>query len=242
MKVYAHRGSSLIWPENTMFAFNRAHEHGATGFETDLRLSRDGEIVLAHDGELRRFGHPGQMVSQMTAGELGQLEIPSPDGTCRDRLTTLRRLLDVYPEHDYIFDCKISDEALFITLRELLSDLNLHKRIWFLTWSARADAHVRKHFPDCAYFPRARRTLIWGWASLVRVGRLFEPANKVLSLPAYHRGMPVITPAQIASIKRRGKVFVGYLVNSEREFGHCLACGVEIILTDRPDLVAERSA
>ncbi|RMF61913.1 MAG: glycerophosphodiester phosphodiesterase, partial [Calditrichaeota bacterium] len=80
MKIYAHRGSSTLWPENTLLAFEKAHESGATGFETDLRLSADGVIVLSHDDNLRRFGHPDKTVSRLAASEIEQIVIPSPDG------------------------------------------------------------------------------------------------------------------------------------------------------------------
>lgn len=49
MFIYAHRGSSVIHPENTLEAFAAAIKEGADGIETDLRLTADEEIVLCHD-------------------------------------------------------------------------------------------------------------------------------------------------------------------------------------------------
>ncbi|MCI6039039.1 MAG: glycerophosphodiester phosphodiesterase, partial [Clostridiales bacterium] len=49
MKVYAHRGASAQYPENTMLAFEKAVEMGVDGIETDVHLSRDGQLVLCHD-------------------------------------------------------------------------------------------------------------------------------------------------------------------------------------------------
>ena len=50
---FAHRGASAHAPENTLEAFALALRLGATGLETDAWLTRDGEIVLVHDGEIR---------------------------------------------------------------------------------------------------------------------------------------------------------------------------------------------
>lgn len=50
----AHRGASGDAPENTMAAIRLAYELGAEGYETDLHMTRDGEIVLLHDADIRR--------------------------------------------------------------------------------------------------------------------------------------------------------------------------------------------
>jgi len=239
MKIIAHRGSKLIWPENTMLAFDLAHEAGADGFETDLRLSGDGQIILCHDDNLARFGLADITCSALTVKQATQVAIPSIDRTHEDRIITLEELLRKYPDKHYIFDCKISDRELFVKLKALLEDLRFHDRIWFLTWSAEADAYVEAFFPGYAYFPRERQTFIWGMMSILGLGTGFEPDNSVLALPAYYHGMPVFKPAQVQSIQQRGMRFVGYLVNDRRAYLRCLACGVDTVLTDRPDLIAQ---
>lgn len=238
MKIFAHRGSSLVWPENTMLAFDNAHKAGATGFETDLRLSKDGEIILSHDDNLARFGQPDKKISELTEKEIGTLESCSSDGQFRDKLISLKSLLKKHQEKDYIFDCKISDELLFVKLKELISDLKLHDRFWFLNWSKTGDRHVKNYFPQHESFPQVARTTIWGWLSIFGLGRLFEPKNRLLALPVRYHKVLVFSEKQLVSIAGRDKTFVGYLVNSEKDFEKCKEMGVEIVLTDRPDLIA----
>jgi len=239
MRIFAHRGSSLLWPENTMLAFDNAHAAGATGFETDIRLSKDEVIVLSHDDRLQRFGYPDKRIRELTADELGQIDIPSPDRTLRSPLITLETLLCAYPDKDYIFDCKISDEQLFQKLRALLSRLSFHDRIWFLTWSPQGDRLVERYFPGYKYFPRFGRSTFWGYVTLMGLGRLLEPKHDLLALPPYSFNLPIFTPKHVASMQRRGKTFLGYLVNTERDFKRCRSCGVSAILTDRPDIMNE---
>ena len=53
--TFAHRGAGgSEAPENSLAAFRRALARGATGLESDARLSADGEVVLVHDRALRR--------------------------------------------------------------------------------------------------------------------------------------------------------------------------------------------
>lgn len=51
---FAHRGARANAPENTLEAFRLAQRLGATGIESDVWLTRDGEAVLDHDGVVRR--------------------------------------------------------------------------------------------------------------------------------------------------------------------------------------------
>ena len=53
-QVWAHRGASGYAPENTLPAFELALEQGADGFELDVQLTRDDEVVVIHDETLER--------------------------------------------------------------------------------------------------------------------------------------------------------------------------------------------
>ncbi|KKB11781.1 hypothetical protein VE25_11520 [Devosia geojensis] len=73
MKIIAHRGDSANFPENTPASWDGAYAAGAFAIETDIRLSRDGVCVCAHDPDLNRlFGRP-EPVSELTLAELMEL-------------------------------------------------------------------------------------------------------------------------------------------------------------------------
>ena len=54
MKIYAHRGYSGRYPENTMLAFQKAAETGCDGMELDVQLTKDGTVVVIHDEAVDR--------------------------------------------------------------------------------------------------------------------------------------------------------------------------------------------
>ncbi|GLQ10608.1 cobalamin biosynthesis protein [Devosia yakushimensis] len=59
MKIIAHRGDSASFPENTPEGWSAAYTNGAFAIEADVRLSRDGFCICAHDPDLKRlFGRP----------------------------------------------------------------------------------------------------------------------------------------------------------------------------------------
>ena len=51
--VFAHRGGGALAPENTLAAFDNGLALGADGLELDVRLSRDGVVVVHHDRDAR---------------------------------------------------------------------------------------------------------------------------------------------------------------------------------------------
>jgi len=78
----AHRGVTQAAPENTLEAFEAAKNMGLEGIEIDVRLTRDGQVVVVHDANLTRLtlGHPaGQTharVADLSWEELSRVEIP----------------------------------------------------------------------------------------------------------------------------------------------------------------------
>lgn len=73
-QVIAHRGASGYAPENTAAAFRAALTLGADAIETDLRLSKDGRIVLMHDATVDRTTDGSGRVEELTAAELKSLD------------------------------------------------------------------------------------------------------------------------------------------------------------------------
>jgi len=74
-RIWAHRGASAHAPENTLEAFELARTAGADGIELDVRLDRDGNVVVFHDKDLERLcGRPGRM-EDLSADERKQLRV-----------------------------------------------------------------------------------------------------------------------------------------------------------------------
>ena len=73
--VIAHRGASGNWPENSLLAFRKALEAGATWLELDVHLSADGEIVVLHDEDLQRTTNGQGLVGMKSFAELRGLEV-----------------------------------------------------------------------------------------------------------------------------------------------------------------------
>lgn len=125
----AHRGSMLLWPENTMTAFQEAVDLGYRYLETDLQISRDGVLVTFHDDTLDRTTDSSGPVSDYSLGELRELDAGYrfrrnggyPYRSRGVRIPTLEELATTYPDQVFSLDLKSDgmEEALIGTIRRL---------------------------------------------------------------------------------------------------------------------------
>lgn len=76
-EIFAHRGNSYTAPENTLAALESAIEEKADGAEIDVRMTKDGEIILMHDNSLRRTGGINMNVSSLNYSQLTGIDVGS---------------------------------------------------------------------------------------------------------------------------------------------------------------------
>lgn len=86
----AHRGASAYEPENTLRAFARAIDMGATLIELDVHLSRDGEPVVIHDADLSRTTTGTGRVSDLTLEDIQHF-----DAGLGEHVPTLAEVIDL---------------------------------------------------------------------------------------------------------------------------------------------------
>nr|MDT0527255.1 glycerophosphodiester phosphodiesterase family protein [Streptomyces sp. DSM 41633] len=72
--MVAHRGASHDFPEQTRAAYTEALRQGAGALECDVRLTKDGELVLIHDKTVDRTSNGTGRVGDMTLAELQALD------------------------------------------------------------------------------------------------------------------------------------------------------------------------
>ncbi len=82
MKIISHRGDVSLAPENTMPAFSAAINSGANAVELDIRLTKDGKVLVAHDAGFARVmcgladKKERRLISQMSLEEACKVKMP----------------------------------------------------------------------------------------------------------------------------------------------------------------------
>jgi glycerophosphoryl diester phosphodiesterase len=73
VKIYAHRGSSIQHPELTLTAYKAAVDEGADGFECDVRLTKDNQVILWHDPDMERIAGYSARIADSNFKEIKRL-------------------------------------------------------------------------------------------------------------------------------------------------------------------------
>ena len=113
--IVVHRGASVAAPENTLAAVRLAWEQGADAVEVDLRLTRDGQVVVLHDATTRRTAGVELAVAGATLAQLRALDAGSFKGAAwrGEPIPTLREVLaSVPPGRRIVLELKDGAELL----------------------------------------------------------------------------------------------------------------------------------
>ena len=95
MKIWAHRGCSQRYPENTLLAFEKAAGiPGLTGIELDIQLTKDGYLVVCHDERVDRTTDGIGYVKDFTLEQLKRLKIEAGNGRY-EQIPTIEETLEL---------------------------------------------------------------------------------------------------------------------------------------------------
>ncbi|HBA47190.1 MAG TPA: hypothetical protein DCZ91_05220 [Lachnospiraceae bacterium] len=95
MRIWAHRGCSQRYPENTILSFEKAAAiKGLTGIELDIQLTKDGHMVVIHDERVDRTTDGIGDVGGFTLAELKKLRIPAGNGRT-ECIPTIEEVLEL---------------------------------------------------------------------------------------------------------------------------------------------------
>lgn len=210
--VLSHRGlRSPDTPENTLEAFSKAAALGVDGFETDLRLTADGWLVLVHD----RLTPGGTPVADLPYASLRR-EI-------HGHVPTLREALQVFPAALWNLEIKAPEAASpllavlrdFPRLRVVVTSF-LHDVIAGVAAQGTVDTGLL-----IAHRPHDTRRFLQPWQGVARLGTVVMDYS-------------VFSPATHACIRQEGLRTFVYGVQGRDEHARCRDLGLDAVITDEP--------
>ena len=246
----AHRGASTLAPENTMEAFRTAVEAGAGGLELDVHLTRDGHVVVIHDATVDRTTSGAGAVSEMTVDELRRLDAGhtfSPDGGPTRpyqgrgvRVPTLEEVLEGFPDVAVNIDLKDGSPGIEAAVLGVLRETNAWERVLVVSTRRATVRRFRKISGGHVSTGASRWEIgVFFLFSRLRLERLVSPAYDALQVPLRHRGIPLVTPRFVRAAQARGVRVDVWTINQADEMRRLLDLGVDVIMTDRPEMLAE---
>lgn len=252
--IIAHRGSSVVAPENTLAAVGRALESGAHYVELDVRLTADEQVVLYHDRSLTRLTGDPRRLGELTREELRQFDVGSwfGDAFVGERIAGLdealamvrgrgRLMIDLKPDPG-------REMALVEAVLAAMEEESRRRRACLEATRGTAE-RLRCGDPDVigetriatmspalareirAREPNLRITLL---AQLILPGTLDRRSFDALGL-RHNR----VTEQEIRLARLYGYEVHAWTINDRARMSQLIDLGVDAIITDRPERLAE---
>jgi glycerophosphoryl diester phosphodiesterase len=230
--VIAHRGLAIDHPENTLGAFVAGRDAGADILETDVHLSRDGQVIIAHDPTLDRVASRPGLVSDYTASELADIDLGGGVG-----FPTLVELLEALPQAKLNIDLKTPDVVPAFV--DVIRQMNAHDRVLVASFDEPTRAQAVSALPGVATSATRKHFLpALIWAALGQQGalqRVFDGIDAIQT-PTSYLGVPITTRRFIRQLTGLGKQVHVWTINEEDQMRQLLDLGVTGIVTDRADI------
>jgi glycerophosphoryl diester phosphodiesterase len=226
----AHRGASAYEPENTLRAFERAIEMGATMLEVDVHLTRDGHPVVIHDADLSRTADGAGRVRDVT---LEQIKIL--DAGKGERIPTLAEAIDLVRGRAELY-IELKGQQTPSRVVEVLHGTGfvndaivgsffpwLPQKVKFLDPKIRTSVLIRRE---------DRKANFVEWALAIEANYVHPCWEKGSRTP--HR---LLTSGLIADLRRHGLGVIVWHEERPAELRELVKLDVDGICTNKPDLL-----
>lgn len=230
--VIAHRGLAVDAPENTIPAFLAADAVGADVLETDVHLSKDGQVIIAHDPTLDRVAGRAGRVGDYTVAQLAEIDLGGGVG-----FPTLVDVLTALPDQKFNIDLKEPEVAdAFV---DVITQLDASERVLVASFDENtrssavarlegvATSATRKHFvPGLVCAALGRRKCLQ---------KVFSDVDAVQA-PVSSGGVAIATRRFITSLTSIGKHVNFWTINDPSVMRRLYLLGATGVVTDRADL------
>lgn len=215
----AHRGApTRTLGENTIAAFQHALDQGATAIETDIRRTRDDELVVLHDSGV---GRTTTCTGPIGGWTLAQLDRQCVEVTSRRPVPHLSDLLDFAQGREFamVLELKGSNWSIRQVRRvvTLIKDADLVDRVAISSLRAGVLERVRRLSPRLG-----NQLIVSGWAK-VRATRGM--------VGGYNVPAGALTRQRVQRLHRRGVVVLGGYAVGQAQWRRLQRVGVDGVVT-----------
>ena len=147
--IFAHRGASQDYPENSLLALRKALEkpYQTDFLEIDVRLSKDNILFLFHDKNTKRISTRDILFSKLSSLEIRKLFITNKKYKKKTSIASLEEVFQEFPQVPINIEIKDKDKrGLFASkvLWDLIQKYKREKQTWVVSSSSEVIKHFRK--------------------------------------------------------------------------------------------------
>jgi glycerophosphoryl diester phosphodiesterase len=234
VRILGHRGASGDAPENTLAAFRLALDQGADGVELDVWRCATGEVVVAHDEDLRRVAGSPLRIPEASLSALRALDVGAWKGERfrGERIPLLSEVLAALPGAIVNVELKSRggrDLALAAAAAEVLRRAGAADRVVVSSFDGRLLAAFRLAAPELPAGLLVEEKLGWRlWTAL---------AIRALRPVAVHPERALATDARIGAWRARGLEVTPWTVDDPAEARRLARAGAAAVITNVPGTI-----
>lgn len=228
--IFAHRGYSASFPENTMKAFVEAEKEQADGIELDVQLTKDFEAVVIHDERVDRTTNGTGYVKDFTYKELRKLDAAYRNKTIvkKEQIPSLREVFEWLASNNMTCNVelktgKIPYRGIEKIVLSLIREFQLEKRIIISSFNHYSIIYHYRLAPDIEIAPLFAEGLYMPWVYA-----------KSIRAKGYHPNYRTLTDEIIKTSMENGIAVRPYTVNKDKEIQRLLKLGCTALITDEP--------
>lgn len=243
--VIAHRGGGGLIPENTLEAFEYSARMGVDVLELDVHATKDGALVVMHDGSVDRTTDGRGRVGEMTLGELKKLDagfLFSPDGgrsfPFRGRGVTVPTLEEIFaalPEMTFNIEPKQVEPSIIKPLCRLIRERKMIDKTIVGSFRQTALDEFRRECPEVATSASPSEVSQFLLMSKTGIGASYSPPMQALQIPERAGSLQIVTKDFVETAHRLNLKVHVWTVNETEDMRRLLDIGVDGIMTDYPD-------
>ena len=243
--VMAHRGGRALWPENTLYAFERAAEMGVDVLEMDIHTTADGVPVVMHDDTVDRTTDGYGPIHSFTLDELKGLDAGytwSPDDgkTFPYRgqgitVPTVKEVFAAFPGVPLNIEIKQEEPSMVASFCQLIHDHDLADQVLVASFHEETMAEFRQECPEVATATGTAETVSLFVRSKLFLEDTYGPPAEAVQAPEYRSGLHVLTRRFIDAAHNRNLEVHAWTINEEDDMQRMISLGVDGIITDYPD-------
>lgn len=218
--VIGHRGACAYEPENTLMSVEKAIELGVDAVEVDVRRTRDNKLVVIHDLTVDRTTNGRGYVRSYTLEELKNL-----DAGRGERIPSLDEVLELVSGRVLLL-VEVKEEGTEGLVAEAISRHNAADWVMVVSFHPTSLKAIR------ATALGIKTGLIFSRDPSASIARA-----KTVGADAALPRKSILSPKLVESIKKLGMEAYTWVINSEQELEEALACGVDGVASDAPDVV-----
>jgi glycerophosphoryl diester phosphodiesterase len=234
--AFAHRGGAGTAGnhgiENSLEAFRDAVRRGYTHVETDVRCSADDTVWVVHDATLSRLTGRDASTDTLRDEELARERL---DG--RAPLVRLADVLEQLPQVRLNIDIKSRDAV--VPTCDLVRAVGAEDRVCLTSFSHGRVRRIRRLLPEVTTGASSLEVALVMLLPARALRALGLPRADCLQVPVDTRGVPVTTPRLVARAHRLGLQVHVWTIDDADEMHRLLDLGVDGLITDRTDVLAE---